>query len=263
MTSRRRNALRRFLALALAGGLGLAHLPSPAQSAEDKTLTLSAAASLTNALKDIGAKFEAQHPGVKLQYNFAASGVLIQQISQGAPVDVFVSADQETMKRGVDLKLIDPTTQRDFTANSLVLIVPSSGGVPVRWISDLVTDPVRKIAIGKMATVPAGRYTQQVLEHHQVWASLTPKFVYADSVRQVLDYVARGEVEAGFVYRTDAAIMPGKVKVVLQSDEHTPIRYPVAVVAESRKKALAKAFTDYLFTPTAQGILQHHGFARP
>lgn len=257
---------RRFAAhgsLALASVLGLMAFAPWAQAAEDQTLTVSAAASLTNALKDIGATFEAQHPGVKLQFNFAASGVLIQQISQGAPVDVFVSADQETMKRGVDQKLLDPDTQRDFATNTLVLITPAAGGPPVRWISDLVTDPVRKIAIGKTATVPVGRYTQQVLEHHQLWASLAPKFVYADSVRQVLDYVARGEVEAGFVYRTDAAIMPDKVKIVLQSDDHAPIRYPVAVVFESRQKPLAKAFADHLFTPTAQSTLSKYGFGKP
>lgn len=259
MMSRRRLTT----SLALGSALALAPIGAWAQATEEQTLTISAAASLTNALKDIGAKFEAEHPGVKLQYNFAASGVLIQQISQGAPADVFVSADQETMKRGVDQKLLDPTTLRDFAANSLVLIVPATGGAPVKWVSDLVTEPVKKIAIGKTATVPVGRYTQQVLEHHKLWESLAPKFVYADSVRQVLDYVARGEVEAGFVYRTDAALMPDKVRIVLQSDEHTPIRYPVAVVFESRKKALAKSFTNDLFGPTAQGILAKYGFAKP
>lgn len=232
-------------------------------AAQAQTLTVSAAASLTNALKEVGSKFEAERPGVKLQYNFAASGVLIQQISQGAPVDLFVSADQETMARGVEQKLLDPATQRDFATNTLVLITPLAGAPALKSLADLNTDAVKRIAIGKLATVPVGRYTRQALEANKLWAAVEPKLVYADSVRQVLDYVARGEVEAGFVYRTDAALMPDKVRIVLQTNDHTPVRYPLAVVSESRQKPLAQAFADYLFSPAAQAILARYGFGKP
>jgi len=232
-------------------------------AAAAQQLTVSAAASLTEAFKEIGQKFEATRSGVTVRYNFAASGVLIQQISQGAPVDVFASADQETMNRGVEQKLIDPDTRRDFAANSVVLVAPAQGGPDLKTLADLSRPEVKRIAIGKTETVPVGRYTKQSLEAANLWAPLQPKFVQADSVRQVLDYVARGEVEAGFVYRTDAAIMADKVKVALVAGGHTPVTYPVAVVSESRQKALAKEFTDYLRSPAAQDVLARFGFAKP
>ena len=226
-------------------------------------LTVSAAASLTEAFKEIGQKFEATKSGVTMRYNFAASGVLIQQIAQGAPVDVFASADQETMTRGVDQKLIDPDTRRDFAANALVLVGPAQGGLELKTLADLNRPEVKRIAIGKTETVPVGRYTKQSLAAANLWAPLQPKFVQADSVRQVLDYVARGEVEAGFVYRTDAAMMADRVKVVLTAGGHTAVTYPVAVVSESRQKALAKEFSEYLRSPAAQDVLARFGFVKP
>jgi len=250
------------VALFLRRVLSAALLALPLAAAAQQ-LTVSAAASLTEAFKEIGHKFEASRPGVKARFNFAASGVLIQQIAQGAPVDVFASADQETMNRGVEQTLIDVDTRRDFAANTVVLITPAQGGPALTSLADLNTPSVRRIAIGKTATVPVGRYTRQALEAAKLWTVLEPKFVQADSVRQVLDYVSRGEVEAGFVYRTDAAIVADKVKVVLTAEGHAPVRYPVAVVADSRQKALAKEFAAFLFTPAAQDVLARFGFGKP
>jgi molybdate transport system substrate-binding protein len=235
----------------------------PLAAFAQQQLTISAAASLINAFKDTAQKFEAAHAGVTVRLNFAASGVLLQQIAQGAPVDVFASADQATMDRGAEQKLFDAATRRDFAANSVVLIEPVQGGVAIKSLADLNTAQVKRIAIGKTATVPVGRYTKEALESAGLWTPLQPKFVEADSVRQVLDYVARGEVEAGFVYATDAAIMADKVKVVLATGGHTPVRYPVAVVGESRHKALAGEFVDFLYTPAAQQVLAHFGFGKP
>jgi len=232
-------------------------------AAAAQQITVSAAASLTEAFKEIGQKFEAAKSGVTVRYNFAASGVLIQQIAQGAPVDVFASADQETMNRGADQKLIDPATRRDFAANTVVLVTPAQGGADLKSLADLSRADVKRIAVGKTETVPVGRYTKQSLETANLWAALQPKIVQADSVRQVLDYVARGEVEAGFVYRTDATIMADKVKVALTAGGHTPVTYPVAVVSESRQKALAKEFAEYLRSPPAQDVLARFGFAKP
>ena len=226
-------------------------------------LTVSAAASLTDAFKEIGQRFEAGKPGSTVRFNVGASGVLIQQISQGAPVDVFASADQETMARGLEQKLLDADTLRDFAANTLVLIVPAQETPPVGKVSDLNQPAVKRIAVGKFASVPVGRYTKQALESSGAWAALEPKIVYADNVRQVLDYVARGEVEAGFVYRTDAALMPDKVKIVQTVEGHAPVRYPVAVVSESRQKALAHEFVAFLSGAEGQAILARFGFARP
>lgn len=226
-------------------------------------LTVSAAASLTDAFKEIGQRFEVGKPGTTVRFNFAASGVLIQQITQGAPVDVFASADQETMSRGVDQKLIDADTRRDFAANTLVLIAPAQEASLVGKLADLGQPSVKRIAIGKVASVPVGRYTKQALDTAGTWVALEPKFVYADSVRQVLDYVARGEAEAGFVYRTDAAIMADKVKIVQTVEGHSPVRYPVAVVSESRQKALARDFVAFLSGAEGQAILARFGFAKP
>lgn len=226
-------------------------------------LTVSAAASLTDAFKEVGARFEAAHPGVTVRFNFAASGVLFQQIKQGAPVDVFASADQETMTRGIDEKLFDAGTRRDFAANTLVLVVPAQGAPALAALADLEKPEVKRIAVGKTATVPVGRYTKQALDSAGLWGKLEPKFVQADSVRQVLDYVARGEAEAGFVYRTDAAIMRDKVRIVLTATGHAPVTYPVAVVSESKHKAQAQAFVDFLFAPAARAVFDRYGFAQP
>ena len=247
--------MRKFLIAGLMMALPLA--------AAAQQLTVSAAASLSDAFKEIGRRFEATKSGVTVRCNFAASGVLIQQIAQGAPVDVFASADQETMNRGVEQKLIEPDTRRDFAANVVVLVAPAQGGPALKTLADLGRPDVKRIAVGKTETVPVGRYTKQLLEAANLWAPLQPKLVQADSVRQVLDYVARGEVEAGFVYRTDAAIMADKVQVALAPGGHTPVTYPVAVVSESRQKALAKEFAEYLRSPAAQEVLARFGFAKP
>lgn len=232
-------------------------------AASAQQLTISAAASLTDAFKELGSRFEAAKPGVTLRFNFAASGVLLQQISQGAPVDVFASADQETMDRAVAQKLVDTATRRNFAANTLVLVEPTQGGTGIKALPDLSAPVVKKIAVGKLATVPVGRYTKQALDGANLWASLEPKFVQADNVRQVLDYVSRGEVEAGFVYRTDAALMADKVRIAMTVTGHSPVTYPAAVVADSRQQALARDFVAFLSGEAAQQVLARFGFAKP
>jgi molybdate transport system substrate-binding protein len=245
----------RLLSLVVALALPLA--------ASAQQLTVSAAASLTDAFKELAPKFEASKPGTTLRFNFAASGTLLQQVSQGAPVDVFASADQETMDRGVQQKLIDTDSRRNFVTNSLVLIEPAQGGTGVKSLQDLTGPAIKRIAVGKTATVPVGRYTKQVLDGAKLWEPLEPKFVQADSVRQVLDYVSRGEAEAGFVYRTDAAIAGDKVKVVLTPSGHTPVSYPVAVVADSKQKALGQDFIAFLTSDASQQVLARYGFGKP
>jgi len=249
--------MRRTIACLL---IALAALPLGARAAE---LTVSAAASLTNAFKDLAGRFEHGHPGTTLRLNFGASGTLLQQMVHGAPVDVFASADQETMDKAAAQGLIDTATRRDFAGNGLVLIVPLQGGPPPASLQDLAAAPVRRIAVGKTATVPAGRYTRQALEAAGLWDALQPKFVPADSVRQVLDYVARGEVDAGFVYRTDAAVMRDRARTALTVAGHAPISYPVAVAADSRQPALARQFLEFLASAPARGILDRYGFGTP
>jgi molybdate transport system substrate-binding protein len=229
----------------------------------NQELTVSAAASLTNALKEVAAAFEKGHPGTKVVCNFAASGVLLQQMAKGAPVDVFAAADQKTMNQAQEKKLIATATRKNFVTNRLVLIVPMDSKLTLSGLQDLTGPQVNRIAVGNPATVPAGRYAKEALDKAGLWDKLSAKFVLAESVRQVLDYVRRGEVDAGLVYSTDAAIAQGKVKVMQTVTEHAPILYPIAVTVSTDKKALAQSFVDFVVSPPAQAIFAKFGFGKP
>lgn len=224
-------------------------------------IIVSAAASLTNAFTDLGKQFEAENPGVKVVFNFAASGVLLQQMENGAPVDVFASADQKTMDQAAQKGLVAPETRRDFAANTLVLIVPADG--KVKSLADLKGPGVSRIALGTPETVPVGRYTKESLTAAGTWDALSPKFVYAENVRQVLDYVARGEVDAGFVYATDAAIAKGKVKTVAEVAGHKPVTYPIALVKTGTNKDSAAKFTAFVTGKKGRKVLADYGFRKP
>ncbi len=236
-------------------------LVGPGAWAQAQTLTVSVAASLSDAMKAIAPMFEAQHPGATLRFTAAASGVLLQQLAQGAPVDVLATADEDTMDRAAAQRLVDPATRRVLATNTLVLVAPAGSGLT--GAAGLGGIEVKRIALGKPASVPAGRYTRQALEASRQWAALQPKLVPADNVRQVLDYVARGEVDAGFVYATDAANAGAKVRVVAAVGGHAPIRYPVAVATASAQPALARAFVQFLASPAAQAVLRQQGFGAP
>ena len=229
----------------------------------DQELTVSAAASLTNALKEVAGQFEKTHPGAKVVCNFAASGVLLQQMAKGAPVDVFAAADQKTMNQAQEKKLVVPATRKNFVSNRLVLIVPMDSKLTVSGLKDLTGPQVKRVAVGNPTTVPAGRYTKEALEKVGLWDTLSPKFILAESVRQVLDYVSRGEADTGFVYSTDAAIAKGKVKIIQTVTEHAPILYPIAVTESTDKKALAQSFVDFVVSPAAQEIFSKFGFGNP
>lgn len=243
------------LALAAASLLSLA-----AQAGE---VTVSAASSLTNALREIAPLFEAANPGARVHLNFGASGALVAQIAKGAPADVFVSADQESMDQAQKQGLVRPVQRRNVVSNTLVVIVPSAAGKAPGTLAELASAGYERIAIGLPASVPVGRYTKRVLEGAGLWRAIEPRMVGAGNVRQVLDYVARAEVDAGFVYATDAAVMPGKVKVTMTVPTPTPIRYPVAVLAAAPNPADGTRFVDFLFTPPAQAVLARYGFGKP
>lgn len=249
------NRLTRHLAMAFAAGLSFA-----VQAAD---LTVSAAASLTNAFKDIAPLFEAAHPGAKVQLNFAASGVLLQQIARGAPADVFASADQDTMDQAQAQNLVRPAQRRDFASNRLVVIVPTGNANVPQAVADLAQPAYARIAIGLPTSVPVGRYTKSVLEGAKLWGAIEPKMVGATNVRQALDYVQRAEVDAGFVYSTDAALMADKVKVALTVPTPKPILYPVAPLPAGPNAAMGEKFVEFLFTPPAQAVLAKHGFGKP
>jgi molybdate transport system substrate-binding protein len=247
--------MRRLIALLLAATLGTA--------AHAADLTVSAAASLTNAFKDLAPLFETANPGTKVLYNFGASGALLQQMDKGAPVDVFASADQETMDQAQSKGLVKAEQRRNFVSNTLVVIVPSTAANTPKAVADLTQAAYQRIAIGLPASVPVGRYTKGVLEAGGHWAAIEPKMIGANNVRQVLDYVARAEVDAGFVYATDAALMPDKVKVALTVPTTTPILYPVASLPAGPNAAMGQRFVNFLQSAPAQGVLARHGFGKP
>ncbi len=236
-------------------------LASVAASAGD--LTVSAAASLTNAFKDIGAAFEKAGPDTKVLLNYGASGALLQQIAKGAPVDVFASADQETMDQAEQQQLVKAGTRVNFVSNSLVVIVPSDAAATPKTLTDLTGPAFKKIAIGVPASVPVGRYTKSVLEKAQLWPAIEARMIGAQNARQALDYVARGEVEAGFVYGTDAAIMRDKVKVAFVVPTDKPVLYPIAALAASQNMATAQRFVAFVASPAGQSILATYGFGKP
>ena len=226
-------------------------------------VTVSAASSLTNAFRDIGRSYEAAHPGAHVRLNFGGSGALLQQLAKGAPVDVFASADVETMDMAAAQGLVLAKGRRDFARNQLVLVVPGDSTLAIKRLRDLAQPSVRRIAISNPASVPVGRYARHALDAAKLWPLLAARMITTQNVRQSLDYVARGEVDAGFVYATDAAIMPGKVKVAAQVPLDIAIRYPIARVADSANAAEAARFIAYVLSPTGQAILARHGFGKP
>lgn len=231
-----------------------------AQAAE---ITVSAAASLTNAFTEIKNSFEKQHPGIKVVTNFAASNPLLKQIETGAPVDVFASADQATMNRAEEQKFIIKNSRVNFAANTLALIVPGGGENGLKGINELADKKYARIAIGNPDSVPAGRYAKKVLIQHGLWEELHEKFIMAENVRQVLDYVIRGEVQAGFVYGTDARQGGNKIRVVEELHAEERVTYPIAVLERSKHKKEAQAFVDFVAGPEGQKILGNYGFAKP
>lgn len=226
-------------------------------------VTVSAAASLTNAFRDIAPLFEAARPGAKLHFNFGASGALLAQIAKGAPADVFASADQERMDQAQAQNLIKADSRRDFVSNTLVVVMPLASGKTASKLDDLARPEFARIAIGLPASVPVGSYTKGALEAARLWGAIEPKMIGANNVRQALDYVARAEVDAGFVYATDAALMAAKVRVAFTVPTARPIRYPVATLAGAPNPAEAGKFVDFLLTPPAQAVLAKYGFGKP
>ena len=242
------------MALALAF---LALLSLPVQAAE---MTVSAAASLTNAFNEIKGLFEKNHAGLKVNVNYAASNPLLKQIQEGAPVDIFASADQATMDKAVAAKVVDPATRKNFALNDLVLIVPA-GSKKFAKLEDIKA--LKRIAIGNPDSVPAGRYTKDALTNAKLWEALQPQLIQGNSVRQVLDYVARGEVDAGFVYRTDAKQLADKVDVVMIVEGHAPVSYPIAVATTGKDAKMGQEFLNFVLSPEGQAVLAKYGFSKP
>jgi molybdate transport system substrate-binding protein len=237
-----------------------ANAPNDAASGGGE-ITVSAGASLRDAFQEIGRIYETR-TGRHVSFNFGASGALQKQIEAGAPVDVFASAGAQQMDALADKNLIEGDTRRNFARNELVIVTPQNSPLQINSFPDLDAAMVRRIAVGNPRTVPAGQYAGQVFNSLGLAEKLQPKLILAEDVRQVLDYVARGEVDAGVVYRTDAQVAGGSVRVVAVATEssHDPVLYPIAVVRESRNIEAARSFVELVTCAEGQSVLRRYGF---
>jgi molybdate transport system substrate-binding protein len=251
---------RRILAV-FAAMVAIAAAPNPA-SPQDKSITVFAAASMKNALDDVSSAFSRQS-GVKVVASYEASSVLMKQIEQGAPGDVFLSADIKWMDYGAERNLIKTDTRFDLLGNRLVLIAPKDskiGSVSIASGFDLAALAGNgRIAVGDVRAVPAGLYAKAALEKLGAWTTAEPKLAMAENVRAALLLVARGEAPLGIVYETDAKIDPGvKIVGVFPEDSHPPIIYPVALTANAKPDAAP--YLAFLRTQAAKTIFEHYGF---
>jgi molybdate transport system substrate-binding protein len=233
---------------------------APAAPTEPVTLTISAAASLTDALQAIQPIYQETAPEVNLTFNFGSSGSLQQQIEQGAPVDVFLSAAARQMDELESQGLILSETRHNLVGNEVVLIAPTDE-TAIASFEDLEMDSVERVAIGDPESVPAGKYAQDVLTSLNVLEAIEPKLVLAKDVRQVLTYVETGNVDAGVVYRTDAQISD-RIKVITTApaESHAPVIYPIAVLQNSQNADAATEFVQFLLSEPAQTVFQEYGF---
>ena len=245
----------RLTVLVLAVGLGLTQtLPSPAP------ITVSAAVSLTDALTAIGSDYATAGRGT-VRFNFGASNVLARQIAGGAPVDLFISADEAQMNAVAQAGMVLDGTRIDLLSNQLAVVVPSDRPRILTSIRDLADPAFKRVAIGDPAAVPAGVYARQYLEKEGLWASVEPRIVPTGSVRAALAAVESGAADAAIVYRTDArTALRATVAWVVPASAGPRIVYPAAVVKGSRNASEAKRFLDYLRGPDAARTFDRFGF---
>lgn len=224
------------------------------------TINVFAAASLTDSLKEIAATYEKQ-TGDKVVFNFGASSFLARQIEEGAPADIFFSADEARMD-GLDTKgLLVKDTRKSRLSNSLVIVVASEKGAAIGTPKDLATDKVKRLALAEPRTVPAGIYAREYLQKQNLWPAVEARVVPTENVRAALAAVEAGNAEAGIVYKTDAAISK-KIKVVYEvpAKDSPAISYPMAVVKEAREPDAARRFLKHLDTDEAGRVFEKYGF---
>lgn len=230
------------------------------ETKENVELTISAAASLKDAMDDIQKMYKEEHPEVELVFNFGGSGSLQQQISQGAPADLFFSAAEDKFELLVEEGFIAEEDGVDLLGNTLVLIV-EKGNQTIKGFKELTKAEVDQISLGTPESVPAGQYATEVLKKMALWDEVESKVIYAKDVRQVLSYVETGNVAAGIVYKTDA-LTSEKVSIVESADikSHTPIIYPVGIIKDSDHYDEAKEFYEFLQADAVLKVFEEYGF---
>ncbi|MFZ5753250.1 MAG: molybdate ABC transporter substrate-binding protein [Bacillota bacterium] len=231
-----------------------------AKATKPGALTVSAAASLKDTMEEIKEIYAKENSKVEITYNFGASGALQQQIEQGAPADIFISAAPKQMDELQKKDLIVKDTRKDLLENKVVLVTPKDRRL-ITSFEDLGKKEVQKIAIGAPESVPAGKYAQDALTSLGIWNQIASKLVLAKDVRQVLTYVETGNVEAGIVYQTDAKISH-KVQIAAVAPEksHAPVVYPIAAIKSSKNMEQAQSFISFLASDKAKAVFEKYGF---
>jgi len=232
-------------------------LVSSSQAAEVRVF---AAASLTDSLKEVAAGY-AKKSSDRIVFNFGASSTLARQIEDGAPADIFFSADEAKMDRLAAKGLIDKSTRKSGLSNSLVIVVAADNGASVASARDLTNAAIRRVALGDPKAVPIGIYAREYLERLKLWADVAPKVVATENVRAALAAVEAGNADASIVYKTDAAISK-KVKIAYEvpPDKSPNISYPVALVNDAPTPQAARRFLEYLDSGEAERIFSRYGF---
>ena len=235
----------------------------PQQIPPKRELTVSAAASLTDAFQKIGAEFKRKNPNINIVYNFAASGALASQIEMGAPVDIFASASVKDMDRVENARLLIPGTRRVFARNSLVVITPKGSKVRIKKLVDLKSRLIKHIAIGDPETTPGGRYAMQALKAVGIASDIKERLVYSSDIRQARAYAMRSEVDAAIVFRTDAFIEGIHLAYRIPDSLHEKIIYPCAVLKDSKNQSSAKDYLSFVQSKRGRAILMSFGFLAP
>lgn len=235
------------------------------KSPEKKTeLMISAAISLTDSLDEIKSIYEKDH-AVELTFNLGGSGSLAQQIQQGVPADIFISANEDWMDTLEKEELIQTDSRENITGNNLVLITNKTSDINYQSVDEINPDNVEKVAIGNPDSVPAGGYSKQALQQDKLWDKLNDdnKLVLAKDVRQVLTYVESGDADIGFVYESDAQTSD-KINILTTVDKelHDPIIYPGAVISDTKNEKEATEFLSFMASEQAQEILANNGFKK-
>lgn len=227
--------------------------------ANEIELNISAAASLKEAMIEIVNEYKGINENVSLTINYGGSGSLQSQIEQGAPCDIFISAGEEQMNQLEEQGILVENTRKDLLENSLVLITQKKNNITS--INDLSDNKVKHIALGEPKSVPAGKYADEVLTNLNLKNKVNNKLVYAKDVKEVLAWTESNNAEVGFVYYSDA-INSDKIKIVenIDSKNHSPIKYPIAVLENSKEIEEAKAFQKFLLSKKGQSIFKEFGY---
>lgn len=265
MKIRQKKLILLTLAVILCLGIVAFLSAAPGTEEQSKTITISAASSLTEAFTEITKEFEAAHPGTKAELNLASSGILRAQIESGAPVDMFASASESDMDLLSEKSLIEESSRKDFAANTIVMVVPEkNSSEPPKSLKDLTAGSIEKIAIGNPETTTIGKYVKHALEDAGIWDEIESKVILGENVKQVLTYVETGEVDAGFVFITDAESgQKDLYEIAFTVPVNESITYPIAVVNASASKEEAQEFVDFVTGTRGQEILTKYGFKEP